>query len=106
MTLSSTHDPRNFPPVSPLPFCPRPGLTGALGDLYSFDPATMVWMLLPAAGNRPSNRANHGFTSAGGRLYVYGGDVRTIDNDYEQYEVGKFRGIVFKLYFIEWMRPQ
>ena len=46
-----------------------------LADLHSFDPATMNWTLLSAAdgAGRPSARANHGFTSAGGLLYVHGG---------------------------------
>jgi hypothetical protein len=44
-------------------------------DLYSFDPATMAWTLLSAADDarRPSARVKHGFTSAGGLLYVHGG---------------------------------
>ncbi len=46
-----------------------------LDDLHSFDPATMTWTLLSAANDtrRPSARSAHGFTSAGGRLYVHGG---------------------------------
>ncbi len=48
---------------------------GLLDDLYSFDPATMTWTLLSAKNDtrRPSARYNHGFTSAGGLLYVHGG---------------------------------
>ncbi len=48
---------------------------GYLDDLYAFDPATMTWTLLSAAGGdgRPSARSGHGFTSAGGLLYVHGG---------------------------------
>jgi hypothetical protein len=50
-------------------------LAGELSDLFSFDPATMAWTLLSAADDarRPSARDNHGFTSAGGLLYVHGG---------------------------------
>ncbi len=46
-----------------------------LDDLHSFDPATRTWTLLSAANDtrRPSSRAFHGFTSAGGLLYVHGG---------------------------------
>ncbi len=46
-----------------------------LDDLHSFDPATMTWTLLSAANDtrRPSARSGHGFTSAGGLLYVHGG---------------------------------
>ncbi len=54
----------------------RPTLSaGPLDDLHSFDPATMTWTLLSPANDavRPSTRANHGFTSAAGRLYVHGG---------------------------------
>ena len=46
-------------------------------DLYSFDPANMSWSLLSAAPGSnppPSARAGHGFTSAGGKLYVHGGE--------------------------------
>ncbi len=54
--------------------CPVPS-AGLLDDLHSFDPATMTWTLLSAANDtrRPSARAEHGFTSAGGLLYVHGG---------------------------------
>ncbi len=48
---------------------------GLLGDLHVFDPATMTWTRLSAADDagRPSPRDYHGFTSAGGLLYVHGG---------------------------------
>ena len=41
-----------------------------------FDPATMAWTDLTSnlSGSLPSPRAYHGFTAAGGRLYVHGGD--------------------------------
>jgi hypothetical protein len=46
-----------------------------LDGLFSFDPATMTWTRLAAAAvSQPSARSRHGFTSAGGRLYVYGGN--------------------------------
>ncbi len=50
-----------------------------IDDLHSFDPATMTWTLLSAANDtrRPSARAEHGFTSAGGLLYVHGGRPMT-----------------------------
>ncbi len=46
-----------------------------LDDLHAFDPATMTWTLLSSVDDtgRPSARAGHGFTSAGGLLYVHGG---------------------------------
>ena len=55
-----------------------PPSADVLGDLHSFDPATMTWTLLSAADDarRPSARAGHGFTSAGGLLYVHGGSYR------------------------------
>jgi hypothetical protein len=53
------------------PWAGGPGLR-FLDDLYSFDPATMAWTLLSAAP-RPAARSNHGFASAGGKLYVHGG---------------------------------
>ena len=64
----STHSP-------PAPPHPPPPSAGLLGDLHSFDPATMTWTLLSAADDapRPSARWFHGFTSAGGLLYVHGG---------------------------------
>ncbi len=52
-------------------------LAGFLDDLYSFDPATMAWTLLSAATGGdppPAARSSHGFTSAGGKLYVHGGN--------------------------------
>ncbi len=63
---------------------PRSPLSaGYLNDLYSFDPTNMTWTLLSAAtlawtldaAGRPSARYLHGFISAGGRLYVYGGEA-------------------------------
>jgi hypothetical protein len=46
-----------------------------LGDLCVYDPAAMVWTDLSNAadGVRPSARYGHGFTAAGGRLYVHAG---------------------------------
>ena len=46
-----------------------------LGDLHVFDPVNEVWTSLSAAasGIPPTARAFHGFTSAGGKLYVHGG---------------------------------
>ncbi len=56
-------------------------------DLHAFDPATMTWTLLSAADDagRPSARYAHGFTSAGGLLYVHGGFTR----DYGEWEEGE-----------------
>ncbi len=50
-----------------------PSAGGYLDDLYSFDPVTMTWMLLSIEAGRPVARNCHGFTSAGGKLYVHGG---------------------------------
>ena len=46
-----------------------------LSDLHVFDPAAIVWKDLSgvAEGAPPAARWGHGFTSAGGRLYVHGG---------------------------------
>ena len=51
------------------------GYLDRLDDLHAFDPATMTWTLLSPADDprRPSARFGHGFTSAGGLLYVHGG---------------------------------
>ena len=40
-----------------------------------YDPAAGAWTDLSAAlsGTPPSSRGYHGFTSAGGKLYVHGG---------------------------------
>ncbi len=61
--------PLTSPPTSPPSTHPS---TDDLGDLHSFDTATMTWTLL-SAGGFPFARSNHGFTSAGGKLYVHGG---------------------------------
>ena len=49
-------------------------------DLYSFDPAAMKWTRLSTNNDtqRPSGRYRHGFTGAGGRLYVHGGQSKTV----------------------------
>ncbi len=66
--LLSPRRPGNACPPFPTPF---PGL---LNDLHSLDPANMTWTKLSAArGSPPAARAGHGFTSAGGKLYVHGG---------------------------------
>ena len=54
---------------------PRPSCAGGLNDLHVYDPAAGAWTDLSAAlsGTPPSRRRLHGFTSAGGKLYVHGG---------------------------------
>jgi hypothetical protein len=61
-----------------------PPSTELIDDLYSFDPATMTWTQLSPAHDapRPSARFEHGFTSAGGRLYVHGGYGIISDGSY------------------------
>jgi hypothetical protein len=56
------------------PSRPRPSCAGLLKDLHVYDPASEAWTDLSAAlsGTPPSPRAGHGFTSAGGKLYVHG----------------------------------
>ncbi len=44
-------------------------------DLHAFDLVNMTWTNLSVAGTQPSARYSHGFTSAGGKLYVHGGTV-------------------------------
>ena len=53
----------------------RPYCAGDLNDLHEFDPASGAWTDLSAAlsGTPPVSRDSHGFTSAGGKLYVHGG---------------------------------
>ncbi len=68
--------------VRAIPPCFRPSAGGSeqyLDDLHSFDPATMTWAPLSDAmsGPRPSARGWHGFTSAGGKLYVHGGQDKS-----------------------------
>ena len=64
---------RHVTALFPTPSPPRAG--AYLGDLHVYDPAAMAWTNLSAAasGTPPSPRAYHGFTSAGGLLYVHGG---------------------------------
>ncbi len=58
-----------------LPLRPPYPFPGNLDDLHSFDIAAMTWTKLSAAnGTLPSARSEHGFTSAGGKLFVYGGE--------------------------------
>ena len=55
---------------------PHTFLAEDVNDLYAYDPASMAWTNLSAtaSGAPPSPRAFHGFTSAGGKLYVHGGE--------------------------------
>jgi hypothetical protein len=59
------------PPSRPRPSC----ADRLLIDLHMYDPAAGAWTDLSAAlsGTPPSPRIGHGFTSAGGKLYVLGG---------------------------------
>ncbi len=74
MTLGCSDLLSSASPLHPLTPFPTPS-AGRLDDLHAFDPATMNWTLLSAAldAPRPSARERHGFTSAGGKLYVHGG---------------------------------
>ena len=66
----------NQPPKTP-PLA-RAAPAELLDDLNSFDPSTMTWALLSASVvHSPLARQCHGFTSAGGKLYVHGGDSST-----------------------------
>ena len=56
--------------------CPAPtSRAGLLGDLHVYDPVPMAWTDLSAAasGTPPCARLGHGFTAAGGLLFVHGG---------------------------------
>jgi hypothetical protein len=59
---------------APRPSRPPP-CAGRLNDLHVYDPAAGAWTDLSAAlrGTPPSPRIYHGFTSAGGKLYMHGG---------------------------------
>jgi hypothetical protein len=48
---------------------------GYLQDLHVYDPTIGAWTDLsaPASSTPPPARFDHGFTSAGGKLYVLGG---------------------------------
>jgi hypothetical protein len=51
------------------------GKAGVKNDLHVYDPASLTWFDLSsvALGTPPSARSGHGFTPAGGKLYVHGG---------------------------------
>jgi hypothetical protein len=53
----------------------RNAFAGYLYGLHSFYPANMNWTLhfTTSGAHHPSARDGHGFTSAGGKLYVHGG---------------------------------
>ncbi len=45
--------------------------------MHVFDFETLAWELISSVkteNDLPAERAEHGFTSAGGKLYVYGGE--------------------------------
>ena len=48
---------------------------GLLNDMHRFNPIEMGWTNLstPSAGQTPPPRFGHGFSYAGGRLYVHAG---------------------------------
>ncbi len=55
----------------------RPATVAAdpTNDFHAYNPATVTWFDLSghALGTPPTARFGHGFTSAGGKLYVHGG---------------------------------
>ena len=55
------------------PYALRPLHAGDFDDLFAFEPSTSVWTNLSVVGPAPSPRKYHGFTSAGGLLYLFGG---------------------------------
>ena len=56
-----------------------PSRAGFLVDLLVYDPASIAWTDLSAgaSGTLPPPRYGHGFTAAGGLLYVHGGEGPT-----------------------------
>ncbi len=50
-------------------------MAGSNNDFRVYNPASMTWFDLSshALGTPPIARYGHGFTSAGGKLYVHGG---------------------------------
>ena len=49
-----------------------------VADFYMFDFHHMNWsIILPSTGCNPSARFNHGFTAAFGKLYLFGGKVKS-----------------------------
>jgi hypothetical protein len=50
-------------------------LAGLLGDLHVLDPSQLAWTELSkvVSGSAPAPRCGHGFASADGMLYVFGG---------------------------------
>jgi hypothetical protein len=69
---------------------------GYLSDLQVYDPAHNAWtdLSVPAGGVPPPGRAWHGFTTAGGRLYVYAGwkgsgEHKRADLEEDKYVAGR-----------------
>ena len=60
---------------SPLARCLSATCSGYLKDLHVYDPVAMTWEEISVVvyGTPPSPRGKHGFASAGGKLYVHGG---------------------------------
>jgi hypothetical protein len=51
--------------------------SGVLNDFYALNPANMTWINLSSSvsGSLPGPRCNFGFASAGGKLFVFGGEA-------------------------------
>ena len=64
------------------------GLGRDFNDLYQFDTSTLSWTTVVAHHNSSSSskpppiRDSHGFTSTGGRLYIFGGIDSEIGKSY------------------------
>ncbi len=50
--------------------------SGVLNDFFAFNPVDMAWTNLSGlvSGTPPSPRHNFGFASAGGKIFVFGGE--------------------------------
>jgi hypothetical protein len=61
-------------------------VAGATNDLHVYNPASMTWFELPAQFPGAA-RKSFGFTSAGGKLYVHGGqaDIGELSRDQSEH---------------------
>jgi hypothetical protein len=60
-------------------------MAGLLRDLYEYDPLSLTWTEHEASrvtGDFPVGRSSFGFTSANGRLFVFGGITLSGMRDY------------------------
>jgi N-acetylneuraminic acid mutarotase len=75
--------------------------TTVLNELYEFKISSREWNLINISDSGPTHRTGHGFASALGNLYVFGGLDRSGDSEHSgiAYTANNFESAISLSYF-------